>query len=512
MGNVAVQPEAPVTPETPVTIVIAGGGTAGWMTAAALGHFLGDGFRIRLVESADIGTVGVGEATIPQIRLFNAALGIDEDAFMRATQGSFKLGIEFVDWLRPGHRYMHAFGNIGRDVGLIPFQHYWLRAQAAGFAGPLSAYSLNEIVGRAGRMHRGAPLTASTIPPLPYAFHFDAGLYAAFLRRFAEARGVERQEGRITAVQRDGESGDIAHVQLESGEIITGDLFIDCSGFRGLLIEEALGTGYEDWTHWLPCDRALAVPSARAVDFTPYTRATAHAAGWQWRIPLQHRTGNGRVYCSAFTSDDDAAASLLAHLDTRALADPRPLKFTTGKRRKFWNHNVVAIGLASGFMEPLESTSIHLIQSAISRLLKLLPGKVQRAADRAEYNRQTDFEFDRIRDFLILHYWANGRDEPFWQACRSMALPDTLAAKLDLFRANGHIVREHEELFTEVGWLQVLIGQGVTPAGHHPIAGQIDEGDLREFLTTITALYDREAGRYESHAGFIARHCAAVAA
>ncbi len=495
--------------DAPITIVVAGGGTAGWMTAAALGHFLENNFRVRLIESEEIGTVGVGEATIPQIRLFNDALGLDENAFMKATQATFKLGIEFVDWLRPGVRYMHSFGNVGRDVGLMPFQHYWLRALKAGHAKPLGAYALNEIVARRNAMHRGAPVTGNAIPPMPFAFHFDAALYAAYLRRFAETRGVVRTEGRIADVVRDGESGDIAHLVMESGETIAGDLFIDCSGFRGLLIEGALQTGYDDWSRWLPCDRALAVPSARVADFTPYTRATAHAAGWQWRIPLQHRTGNGRVYCSAFVSDDEAADSLIANLDGEALADPRPIRFTTGKRRKFWNHNVIAMGLASGFMEPLESTSIHLIQSAISRLLKMMPGRRHHEADRAEYNRQSDFEFERIRDFLILHYWANGRDEPFWRACREAPLPDTLAAKLDLYRANGHIFREHEELFTEVGWLQVLAGQGVLPNGYHPVADSIDAGDLRDFLDTISTLYQREAAQYPSHEAFVARHCAA---
>ena len=493
----------------PVTIAIVGGGTAGWMAAAALAHFLEGGYRVRLIESQEIGTVGVGEATIPQIRLYNEALGLDEDAFVRATQGTFKLGIEFVNWLRPGHRYMHAFGDVGRNVGLIDFHHYWLRARGLGFGQPLGAYSVNEIAARGGRMHRGDTLTGKTIPPVPYAFHFDAGLYASYLRRFAEARGVERIEGRIVDVARDGESGDVAHVRLESGEAITADLFIDCSGFRGLLIEGALGTGYEDWSRWLPCDRAVAVPSV-AGELTPYTRATAHEAGWQWRIPLQHRTGNGRVYCSAFTSDDEAVAGLLAGLDGPALADPRPLKFVTGRRRRFWNHNVIAMGLAGGFMEPLESTSIHLIQSAIGRLIKLLPGRRQSEADRVEFNRQSDFEYERIRDFLILHYHANQREEPFWQACRAAPLPDTLAHKLELFRASARIFREHEELFTEIGWLQVLVGQDIVPNGHHPMADQIDESELREFMGMVAQLYAREAGRYGSHADYIARHCAAA--
>ncbi|TPG39546.1 tryptophan 7-halogenase [Sphingomonas koreensis] len=498
-----------MTEQQPITIVIAGGGTAGWMTAAALGRFLETGFRIKLIESEEIGTVGVGEATIPQLRLYLEALGLDEDAFMRATQATFKLGIEFTGWRDPGHSYMHAFGNVGRDVGLIAFQHYWLRARALGTAKTLDAYSLNEVAARAGRMHRGDPITAKSIPPMPYAFHFDAGLLAAYLRKFAELRGVERIEGKIVDVARDGEDGDVTAVTLASGEQIDGDLFIDCSGFRGLLIEQALHAGYEDWSHWLPCDRALAVPSARQIAPSPYTRAIAHRAGWQWRIPLQHRTGNGLVYCSAELGEDEAASILLGNLDGAAEDDPRPLRFVTGRRRTAWSHNVVAIGLSSGFLEPLESTSIHLIQSAISRLLNLLPGRVTRDAERAEYNRQTDFEIERIRDFLILHYWANRRDEPFWRSCRAMKLPDTLQAKIELFRGAGGITREHEELFTEVGWLQVLIGQGIEPEGWHPLADQIAVRDLGEFMETIQLLYRREASRMPSHADFIAAHCAA---
>jgi len=493
----------------PVTIVIAGGGTAGWMTAAALARFLDGTHRIRLVESEEIGTVGVGEATIPQILLYNQALGLNEDAFLAATNGTFKLGIEFVDWRRLGHRYMHAFGAVGRDVGLIEFQHYWLRARALGFAKSLDRYSLNEIAARDYRMHRGGPITGNAIPAMPYAYHFDAGLYAAYLRRFAEQLGVERTEGRIVHVDQHAETGDVAAVVLDGDRRIDGDIFIDCTGFRGLLIEQTLQTGYEDWSRWLPCDRALAMPTENDGDLTPYTRSTAKRAGWQWRIPLQHRVGNGHVYCSAFVSDDEAAETLLAGVTGKPMADPRPLRFVTGRRRQCWNRNVIAIGLSSGFLEPLESTSIHMIQSAISRLLKMVPRRRISDAERAEYNRQTDFEIERIRDFLILHYHANERDEPFWQACRDMALPDTLAAKLDLFRANANIFREHEELFTEVGWLQVLIGQGVEPQSWHPLADQIPERDLKEFMETIELLYAREAGRMPSHAEFIARHCAA---
>jgi tryptophan halogenase len=490
----------------PVRIVIVGGGTAGWMTAAALGRFLERGWAITLVESDEIGTVGVGEATIPQIRVFNTALGIDEDAFLRATSGTIKLGIEFVDWFRPGHRYMHAFGSVGRDLGLAGFQHYWRRAHALGKAKPLGAYALNEAAARAGRMRRGPAQTSRTLPDMPYAFHFDAALYAAFLRRFAEAHGVTRVEGRIVDVALAAESGDVSTVRLDGGRALSGDLFIDCSGFRGLLIEQALQTGYEDWSRWLPCDRALAVPCGSAAGLTPYTRATARAAGWQWRIPLQHRTGNGYVYSSAHLSDDEAARILLANLDGPALADPRPLRFVAGKRKRIWNHNVVAIGLASGFMEPLESTSIHLVQSAISRLLKLLPGRRVIAAQTQEFNRQSDFEYERIRDFIILHYTATVRDDSdFWRERRSATIPDTLAAKIDLFKAGGHIFREHEELFTEAGWMQVLIGQGIIPTAHHPLADQVPETELAEYLGLIEGLIAREVAAMPRHEDFIAR-------
>jgi tryptophan halogenase len=490
--------------------VIAGGGTAGWMVAAAFARLLEGGYRLRLVESDEIGTVGVGEATIPQIRLFKDALGMDEDALLKATDGTFKLGIEFVGWREPGHRYMHAFGAVGRDVGLITFQHYWLRARTMGLARSLNHYALNEVAARKGKMHRGSPLTARTIPDLPYAYHFDASLFAKTLRSFAERLGVERDEGRILGVELK-ETGDVAALALDGERRIDGDIFIDCTGFRALLIEQTLQTGFDNWSHWLPCDRALAVPSERTEPLLPYTQSIAHEAGWQWRIPLQHRTGNGLVYCSRYWSDQQAADALLASLGAAPIAEPRPLRFTAGKRRQAWNRNVIAMGLASGFLEPLESTSIHLIPSAISRLLQLLPGRTVADADRREYNRQTDFEMERIRDFLILHYTLNDRPEPFWQACRDMALPDTLARKLELFAANGRITREHEELFTEVGWLQVLIGQGAEPAGHHPIADTIDPDELAEYMRMIELLYAHEADAMPSHADFLARHCQASA-
>lgn len=482
------------------SIVIVGGGTAGWMTAAAFSHFLERDYAITLIESDEIGTVGVGEATIPMIRLFNDALGIDEAEFLAATEGSYKLGIQFDGWTRPDHRYMHAFGTMGRPLGLVPFHHYWLAERAAGRAQPLAAYSLNETAALGGRFAHVTPKPGSPVPEVPYAFHFDAGLYAAFLRRYAEARGVTRIEGKVARVDQHAETGFVEAIVLADGRRIDGQFFIDCSGFRGLLIEGALHSGYADWTHWLPCDRALAVPCARVgAAITPYTRATARNGGWQWRIPLQHRTGNGYVYCSGAISDDEAATTLLANLDGAAQADPRPLRFTTGMRRQFWNRNVVAVGLASGFMEPLESTSIHLIQSAISRILTFLPDRHFSAIETAEYNRQTTFEYERIRDFLILHYHANDRPEPFWAACRTMAIPDTLSDKIALFRDGGRVFREHEELFTEPGWVQVLIGQGIVPIGWHPLVDQLNADERAGFLDSIARMCAEVARALPSH-------------
>jgi len=491
------------------TIVIVGGGTAGWMTAAMTARFLESGWHIVLVESDAIGTVGVGESTIPQIRLFNAALGIDEDDFLRATQGTIKLGIEFDGWTRPGDRYMHAFGLVGRGLGLTPFHHYWLRARASDAAAPLGQYVLNEVIARRGRFARQ---TGPQSAPLHYAFQFDAGLYAAYLRKYAEARGVERIEGRIVGVERDGDSGDVVAVRLEGDRSVAGDLFVDASGFRSLLLGEALGVGFQDWSQWLPCDRAMAVPCAHGGDFTPYTRATARTAGWQWRIPLQHRIGNGYVYSSEHISDDEAAATLLANLDGEPLADPRPLRFTAGKRDDFFVRNVVAIGLASGFLEPLESTSIHLVQTAIARLLDLLPGGAISDAARAEYNRLAHFEFDRIRDFLVLHYHANGRTgEALWDHARTMELPEELSRKLALWRATGNVSRLADELFAEPAWVQALIGQEIVPDHYHPLADQLDKAHLDGFLSTVASVVDRTAGAMPTHADFIARHCAAPA-
>jgi tryptophan halogenase len=503
---------APESCSEPIrSVVIVGGGTAGWMTAAVLSKAFGPSCAIKLIESEEIGIVGVGEATIPQIRHINNYLGLNEDDFLRATQGTFKLGIQFNDWTRLGDSYLHAFGDIGMLIGLAPFHHYWRRARAAGFADSIWAYSINAAAAAEGRFDRLERVGASKLTGIRHAFHFDATLYAKYLRAQAEARGVRRIEGKIVKVAQAAISGRIDAVTLENGADEAGELFIDCSGFRGLLIEQTLHSGYEDWTRWLPCDRAVAVPCSHGAEIRPYTQATARKAGWQWRIPLQHRVGNGHVYSSNHLSDDEAQSVLLANLEGEALAEPRLLRFTTGMRRAHWVKNCVAIGLASGFMEPLESTSIHLIQSSIARLISMFPNSRFDERLIAEFNRQSRFEFERIRDFLILHYHATQRDDSeFWKYCKAMSIPDSLTARAELFRSTGRIYRDNEELFTETGWLQVLLGQGVAPEAHHPIADTLSEADLRQFLSDIKTLIRRAVSQMSSHQSFIATHCSAT--
>ena len=493
------------------SVVIVGGGTSGWMAAALLSKLFGRALDIRLIESDEIGTVGVGEATIPQIRNYNSTLGLDENEFIRATQGSFKLGIQFVDWLREGHRYMHAFGVVGgRNLGLVQFYHYWLKLQRSGEVGPLGDYTFNTIASAQNKFMRPLDRPNSPLGSIAYAFHFDAGLYARYLRSKCEPAGVRRTEGKIVDVTLNGESGFVDALLLDSGERVSGDLYIDCSGFRGLLIEQALKTGYLDWSHWLPVNRALAVPCASSPDLHPYTRSTALRAGWQWRIPLQHRTGNGYVYCSDYISDDEAAATLLANLDGKALADPRPLRFVTGMRRKFWNKNVVALGLASGFMEPLESTSIHFVQSSLAKLIEYFPDRNFDPTVIDEYNAQTQFEFERARDFIMLHYKANERqDGALWQRCREMAIPDTLAQKIELFRQSAQVFRTHEELFAEGSWTQVMIGQGIIPQRYHPMVDLLGDDEIRQMVAGTRAVLDNSAAVLPSHAEYIAKTCAA---
>jgi len=495
------------------TVVVVGGGTAGWMAAAALSRVLGDQCAITLVESDLIGTVGVGEATVPHIKAFNNLLQIDEADFVCKTQGTFKLGIQFVDWLRPGDTYIHGFGTeIGRNLGLLPFHHYWIKARRHGRAGPIGDYALNTLAAERGKFM----VSASDVPPgsplsnIAYAYHFDAGLYAGYLRGHAERRGVKRIEGMVREVVLDPESGFVRLLRLESGEEVQGDLFIDCSGFRALLIGEALGTPYQDFSHWLPCDRALAVPCESAGPPTSYTRSTARPAGWQWRIPLQHRIGNGYVYCSGHVSDDEAAATLMANLDGKALGDPRPLRFTTGRRAACWNRNVVALGLSSGFMEPLESTSIHLVQSGISKLLEMFPREGFNPVLAEKYNARLAFEFDRIRDFLVLHYHANLRDEPFWKECREMAITPELREKMNLFRDSGQFYRNAEEMFGDVSWIEVMLGQGVEPRTYHPLVDQVPEADLFRFIEEVGSTISNCVDAMPPHQAFIDRRCKAA--
>lgn len=493
-------------------VVIVGGGTAGWMAAAALSATMGEHLRIRLIESDEIGTVGVGEATIPAIRLFNALVRIDEDEFLRATQGSFKLGIEFQNWGRIGESYMHVFGQIGQSLDLIEFWQYWLRGRREGLAGPLGEYSLNEMTARAGKFGRVPPHPNGQLDGISYAFHFDASLYARFLRGHSERNGVARTEGKITRVNRNPDNGFIQSVTLDSGAEIAGELFIDCSGFRGLLIEQELQTGYVDWSHWLPSDRAIAVPTANAGPLRPFTQSIAHRAGWQWRIPLQHRTGNGHVFCSQFMSEDEATQILLDTVEGEPLAAPRTITFKTGMRRLAWNGNVVALGLASGFLEPLESTSIHLVQNGIARLISHFPDRNFAKANIDTYNRRIAYDYERIRDFIILHYTANQRDEPFWRHVREMELPHSLRDKIDLFKATGRIFREQEELFTEVGWFQVLTGQNVEPETYHPLADALSRDELAGFLGDLKTIIAAPVPRLPSHADFLAQIRAAAPA
>ena len=493
------------------SIVIVGGGTAGWRAAAALSKVKPAGCTIRLVESEEIGTVGVGEATIPSIKLFNQTVGIDEADFLRHTQGTYKLGIEFVDWGGLGQSYFHGFGTIGQDMGAVGFHHYWLKMAGLGRAAPLADYSINSAAPKHNKfMPARADMPNSPMADISHAYHFDASLYARYLRRFSQAHGVERIEGKVEQVKLRAHDGFIESVVLMNGAVVEGDLFIDCSGFRGLLIEQALHAGYEDWRHWLPCDRALAVPCASNGPLLPYTRSSATSAGWRWRIPLQHRTGNGHVYASDYMSDDEACANLLANLDGDALADPKPLAFVTGRRKKQWHRNCVAVGLSSGFMEPLESTSIHLIQSAIARLVQLFPTRAFRQADIDEYNRKSEFEVELIRDFLILHYRQTARDDsPFWNYCRSMELPETLRRKIALFEGDGRIFRENSEMFSEASWFQVMVGQGLWPQGYHALADAHDEAKIAAHLEQIRAVIARCVEMMPTHEQYIAATCRA---
>ncbi len=492
-------------------VVILGGGTAGWMTAAAMSRVLNGKVSITVVESDEIGTVGVGEATIPSITRFNSMLELDEDEFLRETQGTFKLGIEFRNWARIGDRYMHGFGRFRQDIQLTTFEQIWQKMNSIGRVGDLQNYSITKMAAYAGKFLRPRlDVPDSPLADIAYAFHFDASLYAKYLRRYSEARGAKRVEGRVTDVSLQ-KNGDIGGLTLATGKQVTGEFFVDCSGFRGRLIEEEFKTGYEDWSHWLPCDRAVAVPCSSVKPLLPYTRATARSAGWQWRIPLQHRIGNGYVYSSQYIGEDEATSTLLRNLEGEALAPPRTLKFVTGIRRKAWHRNCVAIGLSSGFLEPLESTSIHLIQSSISRLMYFFPSTVMSEVDIDEYNRLFRREFEHIRDFVMLHYHATQRDDsPMWNYCRTMPIPESLRRKIDLFQSHGRLFSEPDELFAQGSWFQVMQGQGLRPRGYSPVADVVDDEDIHSFLEGVRLAILKCLEVMPSHEEFIERNCKAT--
>ena len=488
-------------------VVVVGGGTAGWMAASALAKLLPHACSVQLIESAEIGIVGVGEATLPHLRAFIQTLGLDEASFMAATHATYKLGIDFHDFGRIGEHYLHPFGDFGQPVGGVAFFQYWLRMRAAR-DDDLFAYSPCNVMAAANRFARPASERGSPFVNISYAHQFDATLFGPHLREHALALGATRTEGRIVAVERDPLSGDVATLVMADGSRIDGDVFIDCSGFRSLLLGDAMGEAWEDWSHWLPCDRAVALPCASATaQIEPYTRATAMPAGWRWRIPLQHRVGNGYVYSSAHVSDDDAATALLGAVESAPLADPRPLRFRAGRRRRSWVGNVVAVGLASGFLEPLESTSIYLAQAAIMEFIALFPLGAVAAADRNAFNTAVDYEYDRIRDFLILHYHATTRDDsPFWDHVRTMTVPDSLLEKLDLFRRAGRVARYDRGLFFEPSWIAVMVGQGVLPKGWDQRADAVDAGELGGAMDRLRDKIAAGVAAMPEHAAVLARH------
>ena len=487
----------------PVRVVIAGGGTAGWIAAAAIARQLGRLVQVTLVESDAIGTVGVGEATIPTARSFHQLLRIDEAAFMRATGATFKLGISFENWGSEGERYLHSFGTVPMKTWVAEFQHFWLEAQARGFAEPVGAYCLEHEAALAGRVSREGEGATN------YAYHLDAGRYAAFLRQIAETEGAARIEGRIAAVQR-AENGDIASLALEDGQRVEGDLFIDCTGFRALLIEGELEAGFEDWSHWLPMDGAFAMQTRLEGDPVPYTRAIAHAAGWQWRIPLQHRMGNGCVFTSAHMQADEARELLLRTTTGKALTEPRLVRFTTGKRRRVWDRNVVALGLSSGFVEPLESTSIHLFMAGVTKLIQQFPFGPASEVQRARYNRMADAEIDRVRDFVILHYKLNQRPEPFWQGMAALDVPDTLAERIALFAEQAEAWQAADDLFRVDSWMQVMLGQNLRPASWHRLARLVSDEKLRGNLMGLRQRVQTRLAAMPSHQSTIDTFCRAA--
>ncbi|MCW3847414.1 tryptophan 7-halogenase [Sphingomonas sp. LB-2] len=490
-------------------VVIVGGGTAGWMTAAALVKLLPHRVDVRLVESEAIGIVGVGEATLPHIRAFNERLGIREAEFMAATRATFKLGIEFNDWGAIGDSYIHPFGTFGLGGGAVDFHQYWLRLKQAGVPVPeLDELSMGVQVARQARFALPSTDPTSLASTFGYAYQFDATLYAPFMRKVAEEAGAVRTEGRVVGVNQHPESGDIVSLTMESGEVIEGDLFVDCSGFVSLLLGKTLGEPFEDWSHWLPNDRAVAMPCKTATALTPLTTVTAMPAGWRWRIPLQHRTGNGYVFSTRFISEDEAAAALVAAVEGEKMADPRLLKFIAGRRRRSWVKNVVSVGLASGFLEPLESTSIYLTQIGITALIELFPEKAIADIDRDEFNRLVDLEYDRIRDFLILHYHATRRnDTPYWDYVRTMSIPESLADKLELFRKRGRVVKYREGVFLDASWIAVYLGQGVIPEGHDLRADAPPLDQVAKGMEQMKAQIRTEIAGMQGHRDYLERYC-----
>jgi tryptophan halogenase len=485
-------------------VVIAGGGTAGWLAATVLARQLGQMLDITLIESDEIGTIGVGESTIPTARSFHALAGIDEAAFVAATGSTFKLGIRFEDWGRIGERYFHAFGEIGRSTWMAHFSHFWLAARNQGIGGPLGDYCLELKAAEAMRFSTDEDGGAT----LNYAYHLDAGRYARFLRTHAEAQGAIRIEGRIADVELDPDNGDIAALRLQSGERIEGDLFLDCTGFRGLLIEQALGAGWEDWSRWLPNDSALALQTRAVAPPLPYTRAIAHSAGWRWEIPLQHRVGNGLVYACAHLSDDEAHDCLLAAVTGETLIEPRLIRFQTGRRKRQWLRNCIAFGLSSGFVEPLESTSIHLVMIGLTRLLQLFPfdGCDPALADR--YNAQADTELARIRDFIVLHYKLTNRDDSaYWRDLAAADVPDSLAERIALFAETGQAYQAVDELFRVDSWVQVMLGQGVAPRTFHRAAQMMEPARLADALDSLSGNIARAVAALPTHQAFIERYC-----
>lgn len=490
------------TPEKKVNVVIAGGGTAGWLAAAALSQQMGNNVNITLVESNEIGTVGVGEATIPPMKTFHRLLRINEQEFMKATHATFKLGIKFEGWLKQGHDYFHSFGSTGNNTLITEFVHFWLRGRKENIAAEFGDYCLEY----KAALDQRCSVTADT--KINHAFHLDAGLYATFLKRLATARGVTRQEGKIVRVQQNPTTGFITALNLDSGTLVQGDFFLDCTGFKALLIEQTLHAGFEDWSHWLPCNGAVAVQTESVGAPPPYTRSIAHQAGWRWKIPLQHRVGNGLVYCKHYMSEDEACSKLLSEVEGNTLTEPNLLQFKTGKRRKNWVKNCVAVGLSAGFLEPLESTSIHLVMTAITRLLQLFPGKHINESAINEYNNQCDREIEKIRDFIILHYSATERDDSdFWRYCKAMGIPNDLAHRIALFKETGKSYQSEDELFRLDSWTQVMLGQGIQPKQYHAIVDTMKLEELKHFLQSHESKIAAAAAKLPRHGDYLKQYC-----